>query len=58
LGCLIATLVLETSGSQTWRIDREDAVVRLRETYGAADSAESVDVLNAALFDAAAVGRS
>jgi len=56
LGCLIATLVLETSGSQTWRIDREDAVVRLRETYGAAESAESADVLNAALFDAAAAG--
>jgi adenosine kinase len=53
LGCLIATLVLESSGSQTWSVDREDAVARLRDTYGRAESAAAVAVLNAALLDAA-----
>lgn len=53
LGCLIATLVLETSGSQMWSIDRDEAVDRLCETYGAAESAGVIEVLDAALFEAA-----
>lgn len=47
LGSLIATLVLETSGTQEWRLDLEDAVTRLAETYGAAAAGDILPVLRA-----------
>jgi adenosine kinase len=34
LGSLVAVLVLETDGPQEWRLDREPALVRLRDAYG------------------------
>ena len=47
LGSLIATLVLETSGTQEWQLDVDDAVTRLAETYGAAAAGEIMPVLRA-----------
>lgn len=47
LGSLIATLVLETSGTQEWQLDVDDAVVRLAETYGAAAAGSILPVLRA-----------
>jgi adenosine kinase len=35
LGSLIATLVLETSGTQQWQLEIDDALQRIAETYGA-----------------------
>ncbi|MDT7701418.1 MAG: adenosine kinase [Pseudonocardiales bacterium] len=34
LGSLVAVLVLETDGPQEWSLDRESALVRLRDAYG------------------------
>jgi adenosine kinase len=34
LGSFVAVLVLETDGPQEWRLDREAALVRLRDAYG------------------------
>jgi adenosine kinase len=45
LGSLIATLVLETNGTQEWRLDVNDAVTRLAETYGAPAAGEILTVL-------------
>jgi adenosine kinase len=45
LGSLIATLVLETSGTQEWRLDIDDAVNRLAETYGAAAAGNIMPIL-------------
>jgi adenosine kinase len=45
LGSLVATLVLETSGTQEWRLDVEDAVTRLAETYGAAAAGDILTLL-------------
>jgi adenosine kinase len=44
LGSLIATLVLETSGTQNWSLDADDGLVRIAEAYGieAAGRIESV----------------
>lgn len=44
LGSLIATLVLETSGTQEWRLDIETGLRRLSDTYGprAAEEIEPV----------------
>ena len=44
LGSLIATLVLETAGTQEWTLDVDDAVTRLAQTYGvpAADDISTV----------------
>jgi adenosine kinase len=47
LGSLIATLVLETSGTQEWRLDLDDAVTRLAEAYGAAAAGNIMTVLRA-----------
>ncbi|MCT7660676.1 carbohydrate kinase family protein [Mycobacterium deserti] len=47
LGSLIATLVIETAGTQEWRLDVEDAVGRLAETYGAAAAGDILTVLRA-----------
>jgi len=47
LGSLIATLVLETNGTQEWQLDVDDAVTRLAETYGAPAAGEILTVLRA-----------
>jgi adenosine kinase len=47
LGSLVATLVLETSGTQEWRLDLDDAVTRLAEAYGAAAAGNIMTVLRA-----------
>jgi adenosine kinase len=47
LGSLIATLVLETAGTQEWRLDIDDAVTRLASTYGAAAAGDVMSVLRA-----------
>jgi adenosine kinase len=47
LGSLIATLVLETAGTQEWRVDVNDAVARFAQTYGAAAAGEILTVLRA-----------
>ena len=47
LGSLIATLVLETAGTQEWQLDVEDGVTRLAQTYGAAAAGELLSVLRA-----------
>jgi len=44
LGALVATHVLETEGTQNWRIDRAAALERLRATYGS-QSAEDLATL-------------
>jgi adenosine kinase len=45
LGSLIATLVLETAGTQEWRLDVDAALARLGDTYGAAATAEIAPLL-------------
>jgi len=49
LGSLIATLVLETTGTQEWVIDAERDTERVRVAYGPAAAAEIGPVLRAAL---------
>lgn len=44
LGALIATLVLETVGTQEWELDRDDAVARLAAAYGT-DVADEIAVV-------------
>ncbi|NLG54961.1 MAG: carbohydrate kinase family protein [Rhodococcus sp.] len=41
LGSLIAVLVLETVGTQEWKFDRDQALARLSDAYGA-DAAEAI----------------
>ncbi|HET6502042.1 MAG TPA: carbohydrate kinase family protein [Amycolatopsis sp.] len=48
LGCLIATLVLETNGGQEWALDVDADLIRLRDAYGAAAAREIEPVLRAA----------
>jgi adenosine kinase len=48
LGSLIATLVLETYGTQEWRLDPDDALARITDTYGAAAAAEISSMLRSA----------
>ena len=45
LGSLIAVLVLETMGTQEWSLERQSALVRLREAYGDAAADELAAVL-------------
>lgn len=45
LGSLIATLVLETSGTQEWRLDVDAGLRRLTDTYGVAARDEIEPVL-------------
>ena len=45
LGSLVAVLVLETVGTQEWTLDRESALVRLREAYGDTAADELATVL-------------
>ena len=40
LGSLVAVLVLETTGTQEWSLNKDDAVARLTEAYGAEAAAE------------------
>jgi adenosine kinase len=40
LGCLMATLCVETVGTQEYAVDRDDALARLTEAYGADAAAE------------------
>ena len=47
LGSLIATLVLETAGTQEWHLDFDDAFTRLAETYGAAAASQIMPALRA-----------
>jgi adenosine kinase len=51
LGSLIATLVLETSGTQEWRLDLDDALARLSDTYGHAAEADIAPVLRSTLAE-------
>jgi len=44
LGSLVAVLVLETTGTQEWTLDRDDAVKRLAEAYGT-DAADEIGAL-------------
>ena len=44
LGSLIATHVLETAGTQEWRLDPDDAVARLHAAYGS-EAAEEIEPL-------------
>ncbi len=44
LGSLVAVLVLETSGPQGWTLDRDDALARLTDAYGA-DAAADLEAL-------------
>lgn len=45
LGALIATLVLESAGTQEWTIDRPDALARLSDAYGPGAAAEIEPIL-------------
>jgi sugar/nucleoside kinase (ribokinase family) len=47
LGSLIATLVLETSGTQEWRLDVDAGLQRLADTYGVTARDEIEPVLRA-----------
>jgi adenosine kinase len=49
LGSLIATLVLETTGTQEWVIDADQDTARVRAAYGPDAAAEIGPVLRAAL---------
>lgn len=53
LGSLIATLVLETSGTQEWRLDPGDALARIADTYGAAAEGDIAPVLHSTLVESA-----
>lgn len=44
LGSMIAVLVLETVGTQEWKLDRDSALQRLRDAYGA-EAAEELGTL-------------
>ncbi|MFF0542246.1 carbohydrate kinase family protein [Nocardia thailandica] len=44
LGSLVAVLILETTGTQEWTLDREEALVRLTKAYGA-EAADELSVL-------------
>jgi adenosine kinase len=48
LGSLIATLVLETSGTQEWRLDVDTGLRRLADTYGPAARDEIAPILHTA----------
>jgi adenosine kinase len=52
LGSLIATLVLETAGSQEWAIDADRDIERVRASYVADAAAEIEPILRAALSPA------
>jgi adenosine kinase len=54
LGALIATHVLETSGTQEWQIDLAKASARLAGTYGTPAESEIVSMLRASLVTHAA----
>jgi adenosine kinase len=54
LGSLIATHVLETSGTQEWQIDLANASARLAGTYGTPAESEIVSMLRASLVTHAA----
>jgi adenosine kinase len=45
LGCLMATLCVETVGTQEYVVDRDDAVVRLTSAYGEEAAAELTDAI-------------
>jgi adenosine kinase len=45
LGCLVAVLVLESTGTQEWKWDRQVAATRLAGAYGADAAAEIAAVL-------------
>ncbi|WP_063043372.1 carbohydrate kinase family protein [Nocardia pseudovaccinii] len=47
LGSVIATLVLETSGTQEWRLDVDDALSRLADAYGATAEGDITPILRA-----------
>lgn len=49
LGSLIATLVLETTGTQEWTVEAASALSRLAQTYGAGAAADIAPLLEAAL---------
>jgi adenosine kinase len=49
LGSLIATLVLETAGTQEWRLDLDAARARLADTYGADAAADIAPVLRSTM---------
>lgn len=40
LGSLVAVLVLETTGTQEWSLNKDDAILRLTEAYGPEAAAE------------------
>ncbi|BAH49114.1 carbohydrate kinase family protein [Rhodococcus opacus] len=45
LGSLVAVLVLETTGTQEWTFDRDEAVKRLADAYGSAAADEIAAIL-------------
>lgn len=47
LGALVATLVVETTGTQEWKLDRDDAIARLREAYGDTAADELAELIPA-----------
>jgi adenosine kinase len=49
LGSLIATLVLETAGTQEWRLDVDAALARLAGTYGADAAADIAPILRSTM---------
>ena len=53
LGSLIATLVLETSGTQEWRLDLDATLERLADTYGATAEGDIAPVLRSTLVQCA-----
>lgn len=53
LGALVATLVLETEGTQAWSIDVGSAVARLRDAYGDVAAMEINGVLRSSAEDSA-----
>jgi adenosine kinase len=53
LGALIATLALETSGTQQWQIDVDAALVRLADTYGGDAAADIASILRCPLVESA-----
>ncbi len=53
LGCMVATLVIETVGTQEYRVERAEFSQRFAEAYGADAAAELAPVLTRATDDAA-----
>jgi len=45
LGSFVAVLVLETTGTQEWTLDRDSALHRLRDAYGDAAADELATLL-------------